>query len=147
MAYLTYSEKLLDPKWQRKRLEVLNRDEFKCCLCSDAKTTLHIHHKTYEKGKFPWQYELDNFQTLCKYCHVLAEFFKNEKETILIAKKIMYEEIDYICYDLLTKSNYINGFIAYDMCIMEGAVTVLSRIYDYQLCNFQDLINIHNKTK
>ena len=93
MSYLTYSEKLLDPQWQRKRLEVLNRDQFKCCLCSDTKTTLHIHHKTYEKGKLPWQYKLDNFQTLCKHCHLLAEFFKNEKETKLYENIIKNVEL------------------------------------------------------
>ena len=40
----TYSQKLRDPKWQKKRLEVLQRDEFCCQLCNDKETELHIHH-------------------------------------------------------------------------------------------------------
>lgn len=30
-----YSQKLLDPRWQRKRLEILQRDDFTCQVCSD----------------------------------------------------------------------------------------------------------------
>jgi len=30
MAKLTYSEKLKDPRWQKKRLEILSRDNFTC---------------------------------------------------------------------------------------------------------------------
>jgi len=29
----TYAEKLKHPLWQRKRLEILNRDGFKCAQC------------------------------------------------------------------------------------------------------------------
>jgi 5-methylcytosine-specific restriction endonuclease McrA len=44
-AYKTYSEKLTHPKWQRKRLEILNRDGFKCVLCGNEEMQLQIHHK------------------------------------------------------------------------------------------------------
>lgn len=65
----TYSEKLTDPRWQKKRLEVMNRDRFTCKLCKDAETTLHVHHKTYEQNTEPWDYPISNFVTLCKHCH------------------------------------------------------------------------------
>lgn len=73
---MTYAEKLKNPKWQKKRLEVLQRDNFTCCLCSDAETTLHVHHKTYKKGVDVWDYPNDNFQTLCEDCHALVGFMK-----------------------------------------------------------------------
>lgn len=72
----TYSEKLKDPLWQKKRLSVLSRDKFTCKLCGDKETTLHIHHKAYEYGKEPWDYDMDNFQTLCEPCHSLTELLK-----------------------------------------------------------------------
>lgn len=81
----TYSEKLRSPEWQKKRLEILNRDEFTCQLCSDSTTELHIHHKEYIRGNQPWEYEDSNFQTLCKHCHELVEEFKIDGETVFAA--------------------------------------------------------------
>lgn len=66
---MTYSEKLKHPLWQRKRLEILQRDEFMCQKCYDSETTLHVHHRRYIKGREPWDYEDDNFITLCAPCH------------------------------------------------------------------------------
>lgn len=80
----TYSEKLTNPKWQKKRLEVLSRDQFTCCLCSDKENTLHVHHKTYKKGCEPWEYPLDNFQTLCKDCHFIVEENKGGFEVLAV---------------------------------------------------------------
>jgi hypothetical protein len=76
---MTYSEKLRDPRWQKKRLEILNRDGFSCCLCGDKETELHVHHKKYYKE--PWNAKDESLQTLCKYCHLLVELSKNEKCT------------------------------------------------------------------
>jgi hypothetical protein len=72
----TYSEKLKDPRWQKKRLEVLQNDEFTCQFCGDVETELHVHHKTYVKGRQPWEYDLTNFVTCCKHCHTIAEDLK-----------------------------------------------------------------------
>jgi hypothetical protein len=70
----TYSEKLKDPRWQKKRLEVLQRDNFTCLLCGDNETELHVHHKEYLNGHQPWGYELTNFATYCKHCHSAVEY-------------------------------------------------------------------------
>lgn len=72
----TYSEKLKDPRWQKKRLEVLQRDSFACQLCGDAETELHVHHQSYIKGRQPWEYELANFSAYCKHCHTIVEDLK-----------------------------------------------------------------------
>jgi hypothetical protein len=83
-----YSDKLRNPKWQRKRLEVMQRDNFTCCLCGDSETELQVHHKSYEYGKEPHDYPLDNFQTLCKYCHDTVECFKKTGWRVLSVKKV-----------------------------------------------------------
>lgn len=72
----TYSDKLKDPRWQKKRLEVLQRDNFTCQLCGDSETELHVHHHSYEQGCEPWDYELSNLTTYCKRCHIIVEDLK-----------------------------------------------------------------------
>ena len=73
---MTYSEKLRSPKWQRKRLEVLERDDWKCVKCQDDKENLQIHHKRYFKNREPWEYELKYLETYCETCHFIAEYYK-----------------------------------------------------------------------
>ena len=65
----TYSEKLKDPRWQKKRLKILNRDKFTCKLCGDTETTLHVHHKEYISGNDPWDYPNKLLVTICGHCH------------------------------------------------------------------------------
>lgn len=65
----SYSDKLKDPKWQRKRLVIYGRDNFTCQLCNDDKTELAAHHKLYINGLDPWEYEDDLIVTVCKDCH------------------------------------------------------------------------------
>lgn len=47
----------------------MQRDEFKCQNCFDSGSTLNVHHKTYTKGAEPWEYDEENFVTLCESCH------------------------------------------------------------------------------
>jgi len=55
------------PKWQKKRLHVLERDGWKCVACLDGSSTLHVHHKRYLGD--PWDVTDDDLQTLCERCH------------------------------------------------------------------------------
>jgi len=52
----SYAEKLKDPRWQRKRLEVMKRADFACENCGDRESTLNVHHGYYEPGLDPWEY-------------------------------------------------------------------------------------------
>ncbi len=63
-----YAKALQHPKWQRKRLRVFNRDNWKCTRCRDTETTLHVHHKEYTK-KYPYNELMKNLVTLCSVCH------------------------------------------------------------------------------
>jgi hypothetical protein len=65
----TYAEKLKDPRWQRRRLEVMERDQFTCQECGSATKTLTVHHRHYVYGCEPWEYEDDVLVTLCEGCH------------------------------------------------------------------------------
>lgn len=56
-----------DPRWQKRRLEVFERDSWRCVGCGDSTSTLCVHH-LYYSGK-PWEAEDVALQTLCEPCH------------------------------------------------------------------------------
>lgn len=66
---LQYWQKLQDPRWQRKRLEVLQRDHFTCRQCGDETRRLDVHHEYYVSQRQPWEYPLSAYKTLCSECH------------------------------------------------------------------------------
>lgn len=83
MSYQTkeeYRAKLRDPRWQRKRLEILQRDGFKCRICEESKLELQIHHLKYSEN--PWEGEDKHKVTLCKQCHRRQKFYKEIMELI-----------------------------------------------------------------
>lgn len=63
-----YLEKLKDPRWQRLRLEILQRDDFSCQSCGSNTETLHVHHLNYT-GYNPWDAPENDLITLCEDCH------------------------------------------------------------------------------
>jgi len=88
MKKQTYSEKLKSPKWQRKRLEILERDGWACGRCGNTETTLNVHHLEYHRD--PWETPDKLLVTLCEICHnIVSEknkvdnFIKCEIENIL----------------------------------------------------------------
>lgn len=84
---MTYAEKLKDPRWQKKRLEILQRDGFKCMVCKDDKSTLNIHHKMYLKDTDPWNYSPQLLITLCEDCHKSEE---SNKQHIKMDLQLLY---------------------------------------------------------
>jgi hypothetical protein len=70
---MKYSDKLKDPRWQKKRLEIFERDGWQCGFCGTKSETLHVHHLIYQHGKEPWDCHEENLLTLCSDCHQ-AEF-------------------------------------------------------------------------
>ncbi len=66
---MTYKEKLLDPRWQKRRLQILQRDKWRCTWCGNKNLTLHVHHFSYPKGKEIWEVDDSVLTTLCELCH------------------------------------------------------------------------------
>lgn len=64
-----YATQRQDPRWQRKRLEIMERDQFKCVDCDSSEKTLNVHHDYYVTGRMPWEYPSFSLSTLCRECH------------------------------------------------------------------------------
>jgi hypothetical protein len=69
MAGKSYFEKLKDPRWQKRRLEVLDQNGWACEDCGETSKTLHVHHGYYESGKEPWEYDDLSLHVVCEDCH------------------------------------------------------------------------------
>lgn len=95
---VSYSHKLQNPKWQRKRLEVLQRDNFSCKICKENNSTLHVHHLKYNGN--PWESDLKELTTLCKDCHKLIHDLEDSGDTgwKLITKEIIYDQSCYYIF-------------------------------------------------
>lgn len=65
----TYSDKLKDPRWQKRRLKVLEYAHWRCQICGANRETLHCHHSYYTKGREPWQYPDGAIIAVCDPCH------------------------------------------------------------------------------
>ena len=107
MARKSYSEKLLDPRWQQMRLRVFERDEFTCRCCGSTTKTLHAHHVHYHPySEGPWDYDQDTVITVCADCHndEHAELEASKANVILALAKIGFSrsyDMDTLC-DMLT---------------------------------------------
>jgi 5-methylcytosine-specific restriction endonuclease McrA len=64
-----YQQLLRDPRWQKRRLEVLSRDQWTCQECRATSKELQVHHKWYIHGARPWDIPMQALVTLCVGCH------------------------------------------------------------------------------
>lgn len=82
----THSEQLLDKRWQKKRLKILERDNWKCTCStcnSNENTTLDVHHLDYINGINLWDYPDDLLITLCRICHKKEQNRLKEEKYLL----------------------------------------------------------------
>lgn len=84
-SYKSYYEKLRDPRWQQKRLRVMERDNFMCKSCGSTEKSLNVHHAVpYRKNTEPWEYEIDELITLCEDCHgKISEIITSISEIVM----------------------------------------------------------------
>jgi hypothetical protein len=106
---MEYSRKLQNPKWQKKRLEIMQRDKFKCIICGCNDKELHVHHRWYQFGKEIWDYPDTCFETLCFECHEYIEMnIKDSTSDIqLMLRRTWLNQDDYnvICRLLIHLSD------------------------------------------
>ena len=61
----------MHPRWQKKRLEIFERDGWECQRCFSNDSTLAVHHKKYNPNTDPWDYDSSLLVTLCEDCHTV----------------------------------------------------------------------------
>lgn len=69
---MDYKELLKDGRWQVKKTQIMQRDNFTCRMCGAKAadgTTLNVHHIQYRRGAKPWEYDDNELITLCENCH------------------------------------------------------------------------------
>lgn len=117
----SYSDLLRDPRWQKKRLEILQRDKFECCNCGEKDKMLHVHHCYYIYGNNPWDYESVSLVTLCEDCHEYeTENSKQAKAKLiqdLCSIGFISSDFESLSYDIHEEKNKL------------GAVGVANKIY------------------
>ena len=67
-----WSSAYRDSRWQKLRLQIMERDGWKCRACGRGEkdgTTLNVHHAYYESNKSPWDYPAETLITYCEDCH------------------------------------------------------------------------------
>lgn len=132
-----YSTLLKDPRWQKKRLKILERDYFACLACGDGESTLHVHHCYYEKGKKPWEYEDSSLLTLCEECHETeSELFyegKNLLSNSVAAKGLLFPQMQdlgemFYLMKFKTHDEYAVSALKWFLT-KEGALDTISELY------------------
>ncbi len=109
---MKYSDKLKYPKWQKKRLEIMGRDSFKCSNCNTDKIELQVHHLDYFPSLEPWEYPNDMLITLCEPCH--------SKEL----RRFKHE-------NYLLKCLQHKGFLADDLVCLMGIINTNPRFVEF----------------
>lgn len=78
-----YAEKLRDPRWQKKRLQILARDNWSCFWCGDTEGAMHVHI-TYYDGREPWDTWDECLLTVCEDCQSIYDLQLSPLESFLV---------------------------------------------------------------
>jgi hypothetical protein len=104
-AETEYSKLLRDPRWQKLRLQIFERDDWACCKCGDTEKTLAVHHKRYIRDKKPWEYDPNDLMTLCEDCHQEEYELRPDCEAVLLEvlkiKGFFWHEVDMLASSLM----------------------------------------------
>ena len=135
-----YSDKFKDPRWQKRRTEIMNRDKFTCRICGDEKNTLNVHHILYKKGAEPWEYEDHELLTVCEKCH--AQFIPEFMEGLalfIFAFLLRYKKISPVAIrDLASKKSIkdLDSFLLIVKSDRHG--TLMTALESFYSCAFGD---------
>lgn len=130
MEEKTYIQKLQDPRWQRKRLEIMQRDDFKCRHCEADDKPLQIHHIAYN-FKDPWDIEDRLLISLCNECHDIETGAVKEAFAKLIQSMKMagYMSLDVLQLQTVFQDSNIRGVHPNVHDLMISAASDFKRFY------------------
>lgn len=128
---LNYFDFLKCDEWKSKRVEILKRDNFKCTKCGNTPTirtfsgstvvnlfkdgkpnpenisvNLQVHHTLYVFNQMPWNYDNEELETLCNFCH--EELHNNEE--IIVWDEHKLNKLKYGRCDRCSGKGYIKEY-------------------------------------
>lgn len=138
MTRKSYVEKLKDPRWQKMRLKVMERDGFRCAICGDDTKMLAAHHRWYGqikdeetgniRNRHPWEYDIKDLVTICSDCHESEHQYIEEysKDIISLLKQMNFNFSDFSdLYGIFVMADY-NGVQKEDLLnTMKETVNIL----------------------
>lgn len=101
---MKYEDLLKDPRWQKRRLEIMQRDNFTCQHCGNGLNDgvpLNVHHIRYRRNLMPWEYGDADLTTLCEKCHkeehsvetkITSNLYKVGKGKLVFFRNLLKEE-------------------------------------------------------
>ena len=136
---MTYKEKLLDPRWQKKRLEILDRDNFTCQLCDDKTSTLHIHHHEYHHN--PWDVENEKLIAYCEHCHYFIEYTKKMAFFNRIIKIHKRKSTDGVFLNVLLIDEFNDEWICINFLRLDKNIELVILLDRNEVNKLHDLLN------
>lgn len=130
MSNKDFFDQYKDPRWQKKRLKIMERDEFMCQSCYDKESTLNVHHKFYIPNKKPWEYSDNLLITLCEGCH---EWEEDKKYIITDFTKVLLSD-GYTASELVILLNLLRELPTGDF----GMSYIQTAVKEYKEMNFKN---------
>jgi hypothetical protein len=135
---MNYKDQLKNPKWQKKRLEIFQRDNFTCQLCGDTETELQVHHLKYSGDV--WNEPNENLITYCKHCHSIVTDYQKEGQIVRAIMKMP-------CKDQITM--YVYNDFSFDILLIDNLndrfIRIETVIYIHERESFDKIIHFYNK--
>lgn len=103
---MIYTDQLKKPNWQRRRLQIFERDGFACTQCGDTENELQVHHKIYFPGVEAWEYHDSDLITLCKRCHTKEN--KREKHELYLLHSL--KQGGFTAYEIYALSSFVEKY-------------------------------------
>lgn len=142
---LSYNEQIKSPHWQKRRLQILQRDNFTCQICGSTEKTLHVHHLCYRKDAKIWDYPDNTLITLCEDCHRMEHEMQSENDysvtnlinDLLISGFTNFELVS-ILYKIAHESFVKNNQLIIDDLLNRKTTIMLDGNCDYDTLLFSD---------
>ena len=104
---MDYKEKLKDPRWIRRRREIMERDNHKCMICGEDSVLLNVHHLRYRNFAEPWEYDDYELVTLCEDCHKMV----HDNNISLGVRRSKISDRYRLCYRIDNNSGIRSGTV------------------------------------
>ena|SRR3989337_2519552 len=131
---MKYSDKLRDPRWQKKRLEILQRDNWTCQSCFAQENTLVVHHRVYHSNLEPWDYHDHALVTWCEDCHQ-AEHGERPSQVALLDRNLAQAGADWQQVSRIGLAIASDGprlLSEYDWTVFANAIAEILQSFDHK---------------